>query len=141
MNLVLIYRLIYLSSHPGSLAWKAGSLLGATSVILGAFGAHGLQSRLASLPDGARRLDNWKTAAHYQAIHSLALLALSIRQSQTRSQSRAATYLFIAGVVGFSGSLYLLTLDSEKKYHKVLGPITPLGGLALIGGWVALSLL
>ncbi|TPX44846.1 hypothetical protein SeLEV6574_g04256 [Synchytrium endobioticum] len=130
-----------MSTVPGLLAWRAGAILGGLSVVLGAFGAHGLQARMARVPDGARRLDNWKTAAQYQAIHSLALLALSAKQHQLRSFNNTATYLFVSGIAGFSGSLYLMTLDTERKYTAMLGPITPLGGMTLIGGWVALALL
>ena len=72
-------------------------MLGGLSVVLGAFGAHGLQARIGTLPDGSHRLENWKTAAQYQAIHSLALLAVSIKQHQLRSRNNAATYLFVAG--------------------------------------------
>ncbi|KAJ3053856.1 hypothetical protein HK097_003228 [Rhizophlyctis rosea] len=127
--------------------WKAGGILGAIGVGLAAFGAHGLKSKLATDPEAPRKLENWKTAAQFQVTHSIALLITSIAMQRPPSLARPlpraplAGYLFLAGMAGFSGSLYALVLDSQKKYHKVLGPITPLGGLCLIGGWVALAFL
>ncbi|KAF2092213.1 DUF423-domain-containing protein [Saccharata proteae CBS 121410] len=112
-----------------SLFWTLGSLYGASSVMLGAFGAHGLKSRIAD----PSRIASWNTAAHYQLIHSTTLLLATY----AAPQNRLAMGLFTAGMTMFSGSIYLLVLNPEK--FKALGPVTPLGGLCLIGGWVALA--
>ncbi|KAF1923984.1 DUF423-domain-containing protein [Didymella exigua CBS 183.55] len=110
--------------------WTIGCLYGASSVMLGAFGAHGLKKRIAD----PSRIANWGTAAQYQLIHSAVLTFASV----AAPQNTLAMGLLTAGMTMFSGSLYLLVLDPQR-FGKVLGPVTPLGGLALIGGWVALA--
>ncbi|KAI0149929.1 DUF423-domain-containing protein [Hypoxylon sp. NC0597] len=112
------------------LFWKLACLYGASAVGLGAFGAHGLKSII----DNPARLANWGTAAHYQLVHSVALLVAS----QAPTPNPVAGWLFTSGMTLFSGSLYLLVLD--PKNFRFLGPATPLGGACLIGGWVALAL-
>ncbi|OAA56153.1 membrane protein [Niveomyces insectorum RCEF 264] len=109
----------------GLLFWRVGALYGATAVALGAFGAHGLKNRISD----PQKLANWSTAAHYQLAHSVVLLA-------TRGHPVAATF-FTAGMTMFSGSIYALTLDTER--FKWMGPVTPLGGLCLILGWLSLA--
>ncbi|KAF1999528.1 DUF423-domain-containing protein [Amniculicola lignicola CBS 123094] len=110
--------------------WTIGCLYGASSVALGAFGAHGLKKRIAD----PQRLANWNTAAQYQLMHSLALTFTAA----LAPQNTIAMGLFTAGISMFSGSLYLLTLDPQR-WGKIVGPVTPIGGLCLIGGWVALA--
>ncbi|KAJ8113471.1 hypothetical protein OPT61_g4408 [Boeremia exigua] len=110
--------------------WTIGCLYGASSVMLGAFGAHGLKK---SVSDPAR-IANWGTAAQYQLVHSAVLTFASV----AAPQNTVAMGLLTAGMTMFSGSLYLLVLDPQR-FGKYLGPVTPLGGLALIGGWVALA--
>ncbi|KAJ4380449.1 hypothetical protein N0V86_003804 [Didymella sp. IMI 355093] len=110
--------------------WTIGCLYGASSVMLGAFGAHGLKKRIAD----PARIANWGTAAQYQLIHSAVLTFASV----AAPQNTVAMGLLTAGMTMFSGSLYLLVLDPQR-FGKFLGPVTPLGGLALIGGWVALA--
>lgn len=91
-------------------------------IALGAFGAHGLSDRLAE----TGRLDNWETATFYHLIHGLALFAVA------RGASRPLGYFwFLAGIVLFSGSLYILALTGITKF----GAITPLGGLCFLIGW------
>ncbi|KAK5735579.1 hypothetical protein LTR17_008112 [Elasticomyces elasticus] len=109
--------------------WIIGCLSGASSVMLGAFGAHGLKSRI----DNPARLANWHTAAQYQLMHSVALLVAE----QAAPKNVVAKYLFTAGITMFSGSLYMLVLDPAR--FRFMGPITPIGGMCLIGGWVALA--
>ncbi|KAL6708411.1 hypothetical protein ACN47E_002674 [Coniothyrium glycines] len=109
--------------------WTVGTLLGASSVMLGAFGAHGLKQRIAD----PARIANWGTAAQYQLVHSAVLTFASV----VAPQNTIAMGLFTAGITMFSGSIYLLVLDPQR--FKFLGPVTPLGGLCLIGGWVALA--
>jgi uncharacterized membrane protein YgdD (TMEM256/DUF423 family) len=109
-------------------------LLGFTAVALGAFGAHGLRSRLESLPDGVKRLEWWNTAAHYHLIHALALaLAAWLVHRGAGTSGVVAGWSFVTGVALFSGSLYLMTITGQTK----LGAITPLGGLLLLVGWGA----
>jgi len=110
--------------------WTVGCIYGASSVILGAFGAHGLKKRIAD----PSRLANWNTAAQYQLVHSgVLLLAASVAP-----KNKVAAALLTAGMTMFSGSLYLLVLDPQR--FKALGPVTPLGGLCLIAGWGALAI-
>jgi uncharacterized membrane protein YgdD (TMEM256/DUF423 family) len=107
-------------------------LNGFVGVALGAFGAHGLRNKLGSATDAARRLEIWETAARYQLFHALALALVAYLC--TRSPSRAAPvcgYLFQAGILIFSGSLYALSLTRVRA----LGAITPIGGLCLLAAW------
>lgn len=117
---------------PSPLFFTLSTLYGASSVALGAFGAHGLRQRITD----PSRLQNWSTAAQYQVIHSVALLATSL--ALPHKASRIPASLFVAGMTMFSGSIYLLVLDPQR--FKALGPVTPLGGLCLIGGWISLGL-
>jgi uncharacterized membrane protein YgdD (TMEM256/DUF423 family) len=103
--------------------------LGFLAVALGAFGAHGLRARLG----GA--VEMWKTAALYHLLHAVALLAVALVGERVRAKA-AVCWLFIAGIVLFSGSLYLLALTG----YSWLGPITPLGGAALLAGWLVLAI-
>lgn len=98
-----------------------------------AFAAHALQAQLST-----RSLSIFETAARYQMYHSLALLLVAILLIQEIPQTflLAAGWLFVIGIVVFSGSLYALSLTDIK----VLGAITPLGGVAFIGGWVAVAI-
>lgn len=108
-----------------------GALLGAIGVAAGAFGAHALQGRLS--PD---RLAVFETGVRYQLIHALALLATAWAVDRWPSPpSRAAGWLFLVGILLFSGSLYVLCLTGVGW----LGAVTPLGGTALILGWLALA--
>ncbi|CZT19543.1 related to UPF0382 membrane protein C1782.12c [Ramularia collo-cygni] len=109
--------------------WLVGALSGAASVAFGAFGAHGLKSR-GIAPE---KIASFQTAAHYQLIHSVALLVAE----QAAPKNVWAKGLFTAGIFMFSGSIYALVLDG--KTFKALGPVTPIGGLCLMGGWVALA--
>jgi uncharacterized membrane protein YgdD (TMEM256/DUF423 family) len=108
------------------------ALTGATGVVLGAFGAHALRARL----DPAA-LATWQTAVQYHLIHALALLALALFARATGRSVTLPSALLVAGVTLFSGSLYLLATAGWKW----LGPVTPLGGLCLIAGWLSLLLL
>ena len=108
-----------------------GGIFGATAVALGAFGAHGLRSSV-----DAQTLSTWQTAAHYHLVHSLMLVMIGVLRGHTRSKAvRAAGWLFLIGIVIFSGTLYLLVLTDNKW----LGAVTPLGGICLIAGWVCLA--
>jgi len=108
-----------------------GALYGFLGVALGAFGAHGLRARLS-----ADALAIWKTAVDYQFYHALALLLVGLwaMQQPARALNVAGT-CFALGVVLFSGSLYALALSGVR----VLGAITPLGGLLFLCGWLSLA--
>lgn len=109
----------------------AGALLGASGVVLGAWGAHGLTAYLGHSDTGA-----WSTAVLYQLIHALALLCIGALLHLNPSRAlMVATWLIIAGVLLFSGSLYGLTLGAPTW----LGPVTPLGGICLVSAWLALT--
>ena len=109
-----------------------GAIAGASGVVLGAFGAHGLKARV-----GPDLLEIWETAARYQILHALALLATAWASERwPGGASTAAGWLFLLGILIFSGSLYALVLSGVR----VLGAVTPLGGLCLIAGWLALAL-
>ena len=111
-------------------------LLGFAAVASGAFGAHGLRSRLGSLPDGVKRLDWWNTAAHYQLSHALALVVAAwLVQRGAGTSAVVAGWSFVGGVALFSGSLYLMTITGQTK----LGAITPFGGLLLLLGWASIA--
>ncbi len=104
---------------------------GALGVVLGAFGAHALRGSIEP-----RLMETFQTAVQYQLIHALALLLVSLTigwLGQSLSFVISA-YAFMAGIILFSGSLYGLVLTDIRW----LGPVTPLGGLCLIIGWLAL---
>jgi uncharacterized membrane protein YgdD (TMEM256/DUF423 family) len=107
------------------LALRLGALLGFFSVILGALAAHG---PVHDFLDRHGHLDLWRTALSQQTAHALALLAIG----QGRAGRRGTVICWLIGVVLFSGSLYILALDSTQKWA---GPLTPIGGLFLIAGW------
>lgn len=108
---------------------------GVLAVGLGAFGAHGLRARLGALADGAQRLGWWETAAHYHLMHTLALgLVAYLAGRGAGSLPAVAGFCFLGGIALFSGSLYVMTLTGIR----VLGAVTPLGGLALLAGWTSI---
>jgi uncharacterized membrane protein YgdD (TMEM256/DUF423 family) len=112
---------------------RVGAILGFLAVGIGAFGAHGLETRLARLETTA----TYKTAEQYQMYHALAILALGVWVGPARPTRAGAVagWAFLAGVILFSGSLYVLALTGIKLF----GAITPFGGLAMMVGWVALA--
>ena len=108
---------------------------GLCAVALGAFGAHGLKGRLGPLADGAQRLEWWQTAAHYQLGHVVAFVLCGLLLDREPDRpTRAAVPCFALGVLLFSGSLYVMALTGAR----VLGAVTPFGGLLLLAGWTAL---
>jgi uncharacterized membrane protein YgdD (TMEM256/DUF423 family) len=109
------------------------SASGFLAVALGAFGAHGLQSRLEGMADGAKRLGWWQTAAHYHLMHALALAVVALLIAKA-PQARFAGYAFTFGTLVFCGSLYAMALGGPR----VLGAVTPLGGLGFLAGWAVL---
>jgi uncharacterized membrane protein YgdD (TMEM256/DUF423 family) len=111
----------------------SAGLSGMLSVMLGAYGAHGLKSRLSE-----DLMNTFQTGVEYQMYHSLALLIAGMLAYQWPETQliRWSGYLFLVGMIMFSGSLYLLSLTGLR----IFGPITPLGGLVLIAAWLLLTM-
>ena len=108
-----------------------GALSGFLAVAAGAFGAHALRSRL---PEAL--LAAFETGARYQLIHAVALIGVAWALDRTRQPAvQRAGWLFIAGTVLFSGSLYALALSGVTRF----GMVTPFGGLSLLAGWLSLA--
>ena len=108
-----------------------GCVSAAVAVVLGAFGAHGLRARL--VPD---MLSTFEIGVRYQMYHALALLGVGILLPRAASPTLTlAGWLFVAGTVVFSGSLYALAVTGQRW----LGAVTPLGGAAFIAGWLVLA--
>ncbi|ANU10001.1 hypothetical protein A1A1_06432 [Planococcus antarcticus DSM 14505] len=109
----------------------AGAVNALLSVAFGAFGAHLLEGRVAD-----KYLYTWQTAVQYQMFHSIGLIVVAILMSSSLLGSLGALnwagYLMLAGIVIFSGSLYVLSLTGIS----VLGAVTPIGGVAFIAAWV-----
>jgi uncharacterized membrane protein YgdD (TMEM256/DUF423 family) len=106
----------------------AGSILGGTGVMIGAFGAHALKNLLQS----GGRVETFETAVKYQFYHALALVLLGILVgNHPHNLYQYSGYSFAIGTIIFSGSLYALCLTGITKF----GMITPIGGLFLIAGW------
>ncbi|MBL0329537.1 MAG: DUF423 domain-containing protein [Bacteroidetes bacterium] len=115
---------------------------GAIGVALGAMAAHFLKSKLETGLITEANLQAFETAARYQLYHSLALFAIAIFVEKFNDKLIAkAGYCFMAGIVLFSGSLYLLTTAKLMGLGDMrwLGPITPIGGLFFITGWVLIA--
>lgn len=118
--------------NPKSNLVTAG-ILGGTAVILGALGAHALKSVLEPA-----QIESFETAVRYQMWHALALLALANWAGKIK-RFRLISRLWLIGVILFSGSIYLLSIDELLQLKlSFLGPITPLGGLSMIAGWALL---
>ena len=117
----------------------AAGVLGFGGVLVGSFGAHGLESYLAGRGYDAelieKRLDQFDVGARYHLLHSIALLALASSLPISDRARRWVGWLLVAGIALFSGSLYLLVLTNTPW----LGAITPLGGLSWIVGWIVLA--
>jgi uncharacterized membrane protein YgdD (TMEM256/DUF423 family) len=115
----------------------AAAVLGFSGVALGALGAHFLRNRLDEF-----KTKSWSTATQYQLLHAVAMLSLSLAARNTTNKELSkklmrSYYLFAAGIVGFSGSIYVLCLDGPKF---PFGPMTPVGGIVLMAGWASLAL-
>ena len=110
---------------------KIAAFFGFLSVLIGAFGAHGLEDVLIL----NQRLDTYKTAVNYQFYHSLALMLVGIlMMSKPSKYLIRSAKMFVLGILLFSGSLYLLSLTN----YTLIGVVTPIGGLFFIFGWLAL---
>ena len=113
-----------------------GALLGAVAVALGAFGAHGLKKIVP-----AETVQTFQTGVQYQMYHALPLVLTGILYEKCSPRpARTAGFLFITGIILFSGSLYILTVGKAAETSSLdkAGIITPVGGLAFISGWLFL---
>ena len=116
------------------------SLLGALAVVLGAFGAHFLKENIAP-----NLLETYKTGVQYHFYHVLALLGLGIWSSQTENYFwiDMAAFVMLIGIFLFSGSLYLIATNellNIQSLKSTLGPMTPIGGVFFIVGWVLVGI-
>ena len=113
---------------------KLGGILGGLSVMFGAFGAHSLKERLTE-----KSLATFQTGVQYQFMHSIALILVGLLSlhfaDEYKKKIERPGWFFLAGIILFSGSLYSLALGGPRW----LGPVTPLGGLCFMIGWVLLS--
>lgn len=111
------------------------SFFGLSAVALGAFGAHGLEGRIT-----AERLETWETAVDYQFYHTVALLFLATFSRAKNTYIRFSFITFSLGILLFSGSLYLLSTRAVTGVGNpaILGPVTPIGGLCFMLGWLGL---
>ena len=111
--------------------FAAGAVLSGLGVLVGAFGAHGLRDRVT-----ADMLAVFETGVRYHLIHGLAILAVAWAASRWPSAwIGAAGWLFAAGIVVFSGSLYILAISGVRWW----GAVTPIGGVCFLAGWAALA--
>lgn len=116
------------------LAQLSGTIFGLTAVILGAFGAHALKKKFTP-----EQQDSFETGVRYQFYHALILLIVGFAQAAGIIEQGAYVWLFVAGTILFSFSIYGLCLSGAfGSKWRFLGPVTPLGGLLLVAGWVSL---
>ena len=112
----------------------AGTFLGLTAIILGAFGAHALKVKLS-----IDQLSSFETGVKYQMYHALFLLLLSFQSNISEKVKKTIFYLVLLGVLIFSGSIYMLSTRPISGLDlKFLGPVTPIGGILLISAWILL---
>ena len=122
--------------HTHRIYTRLGFLIAAFGVILGAFGSHVLKELI-----GESELNTFDIGVRYQMIHALAIIIISLNHRKfDESKLGLALGLFFTGIVIFSGSLYLLSTRSiwGDDSFKIIGAITPLGGIAFISGWLIL---
>ncbi len=111
------------------------SILGAITIGIGAFGAHGLKELV-----GSDAISTFETAVRYQMYHVIALLMLGLSGKIPATTLKWVSRFFVGGILLFSGSIYLLVLkDFHQISTNILGPITPIGGLLFIAGWLRLG--
>ncbi len=111
------------------------AFLGAATIAIGAFGAHGLEKLV-----DADAIASFGTGVRYQMYHVLTLLILGFSPVVPKKTRKWVFWSFILGIILFSGSIYVLSLKSVLSFNvSFLGPITPIGGLLLIFGWLRLG--
>lgn len=116
------------------LAQLFGAVFGLTAVLLGAFGAHALKRKFT-----VDQQDSFETGVRYQFYHALVLLTVGFAETAGLIEPGAYTWLFVSGTILFSCSIYGLCLSGAfGTKWRFLGPVTPVGGLLLVAGWVSL---
>jgi len=117
-----------------NLAIIFATIFGALAIILGAFGAHALKKHFTP-----ELMQSFETGVKYQMYHAIVLLILGFQLPMETTLEQSIIWCFVIGIVLFSFSIYGLCISSAKGNKiKILGPITPLGGLSLLSGWVLL---
>ncbi len=112
----------------------SATLFGALAIILGAFGAHALKKTFTT-----DQMLSFETGIKYQMYHAILLLIIGFKLKFENSLEQSLAWCFVIGIILFSFSIYGLCISSAKGSKiRILGPITPLGGLCLLGGWVLL---
>lgn len=112
-----------------------GIFFGATAILLGAFGAHGLEKFI-----NEGEIETYETGVKYQMYHALFLLVLAGMDRIEPKAKKAVFVLITLGVIGFSLSIYLLAINSLTAFDfRILGFMTPLGGVLLLSGWIVLA--
>ena len=115
---------------------STGAIFGMLAIILGAFGAHALKKVLS-----LEELATFETGVKYQMYHALFLLFVGLASGISEKAKKTIYYLVVVGVLFFSGSIYLLATNSLTTFDfKIIGFVTPIGGLLLILAWGALLL-
>lgn len=110
---------------------STGAILGMIAIILGAFGAHALKKVLS-----IEQLSTFETGVRYQMYHALFLLFFGLMKDIPQKTKKAIYFLVLFGVILFSGSIYLLATNDLTSFDfKIIGFVTPIGGLLLILGW------
>ena len=110
----------------------AGAVFGILAIVLGAFGAHALKKTFTE-----EQLASFETGVKYQMYHAILMLVIGLNFPLVNTIEHFMVFFVIAGVILFSFSIYGLCISSSRgKKIKILGPITPLGGLSLIIGWI-----
>lgn len=113
-----------------------GAIFMLIAIGLGAMGAHALKEQISGT-----LLESYKTGVLYHIVHALALVLVGIISAQNAKSLNVAGYLFLAGIVCFSGSIYLLSIRELTNFApKFLVFVTPLGGVLFMAGWLALAL-
>jgi len=113
------------------------TVLGAVTVILGAIGAHGLQDKLNDV-----QLNSFATGVRYQYYHIFAIIVTVVLSKQFSANLKVSLWLFAIGTLFFSGSIFLLSTIALHGIEGVraLGPVTPIGGLILVAGWLSVAI-
>jgi uncharacterized membrane protein YgdD (TMEM256/DUF423 family) len=113
-----------------------GALLAGVAVIMGAFGAHFMEDHLASLDNGDRRMEVWKTAAQYHIVHAIGLILVGLTPTTRTKLMATSAILLTAGILVFSGLLYAYSFTDLR----ILGAFVPIGGVSMIAGWVVYAI-
>lgn len=119
------------------------AIFGATGVALGALGAHFLKRKMQDGLISTDQLAAFDTASKYQLLHTLAIILVILIQGKNPDKRLSWVYrLFVSGILLFSGSIYLLSTRELTGIGgaQLIGPLTPLGGICFIGGWIVLGL-